>query len=76
MNGRNWRWIRFCKSQPVVYLAMENNIGVCLIDQFIPGNPLIMEAAGYEKDSSEKTATQGAEQVVSNYGCSKPDLMS
>jgi len=45
-----------------VYLAMLNAIGVCLIDQFIPDNPLTMGDRGYE--GAERGATTGAERIV------------
>ncbi len=45
-----------------VYLACQRNIGVCLIDQFIPENPLTMGDHGYEGTS--KGATTGADHVV------------
>jgi len=51
------------RKDPVrVYLAMMRAIGVCLIDQFIPENPLTMGDRGYE--GAEKGATTGAEHVV------------
>mgnify|MGYP005840491281 CR=1 FL=1 len=45
-----------------VYLAMQVNLGTCLMDQFIPENPLSMGAQGYE--GAAHGATTGAEQVV------------
>jgi len=45
-----------------VYLRALININTCLVDQFIPENPLTMDDHGYE--GKEKTATTGAEQVV------------
>ncbi|HPD13323.1 MAG TPA: uroporphyrinogen decarboxylase family protein [Planctomycetota bacterium] len=45
-----------------VYLAMQRAVGACMIDQFIPDNPLSMGAQGFE--SHEKGATTGAERVV------------
>jgi len=47
-----------------VYLAMQYAIGTCLIDQFIPNNPLTMGHQGYE--NKEKGATTGAEKIVRN----------
>ena len=44
-----------------VYLAMSKNIGVRLIDQFIPENPLELGDNGYE--SKTLTATTGAERI-------------
>ncbi len=45
-----------------VYLACQRNIGVCMIDQFIPDNPLTMGDCGYE--GTERGATTGADRVV------------
>jgi hypothetical protein len=45
-----------------VYLAMLDAIGVCLVDQFIPDNPLTMGDHGYE--GKERSATTGAERIV------------
>jgi hypothetical protein len=47
-----------------VYLAMQRAVGTCLIDQWIPRNPLTMGDAGYEPDSERRgTATTGADEV-------------
>jgi hypothetical protein len=45
-----------------VYIAMQQNIGTCMLDQYIPRNPLSMGSKGYEKASLG--ATTGAEKVV------------
>ena len=45
-----------------VYLACQRAVGTCLIDQFIPENPLTMGDAGYE--TKERTATTGADEIV------------
>ena len=45
-----------------VYVACQAAIGACVLDQYIPCNPLEMGDLGYDK--ADKTATQGAEQVV------------
>jgi len=45
-----------------VYLAMQNNVGTCMIDQFIPDNPLTIGNHGYE--GADKGATTGAERIV------------
>jgi hypothetical protein len=48
-----------------VYLAMQRAIGTCLVDQYIPRNPLTMGDAGYEVDSDRRdTATTGAHEIV------------
>ena len=45
-----------------VYLAFQRAIGTCLIDQFIPDNPLTMGDRGFE--GAHKGATTGAETIV------------
>ena len=48
-----------------VYLAMQRAIGTCLVDQWIPRNPLTMGDAGYEEDAETRdTATTGAREIV------------
>jgi hypothetical protein len=44
------------------YLACQRAIGVCMIDQFIPDNPLTMGDCGYE--GTARGATTGAERVL------------
>ena len=44
-----------------VYLAMQKEIGACILDQYIPDNPLTMSDQGWE---APKSATTGVEQVV------------
>jgi uroporphyrinogen decarboxylase len=47
-----------------VYLAMQRAVGTCLVDQWIPTNPLTMGDAGYEPDSDRRgTATTGAQEI-------------
>ena len=47
-----------------VYLAMQRAVGTCLVDQWIPENPLTMGDAGYEPDSDRRgTATTGADEI-------------
>ncbi|NLC58298.1 MAG: hypothetical protein GX774_15805 [Armatimonadetes bacterium] len=51
------------RKDPVgVYLAFQKAVGTCLLDQWIPDNPLSMGDKGYE--GAAKGATTGAEQVV------------
>ena len=45
-----------------VYLASQRTIGVCMIVQYIPENPLTMESEGYKE--KEMGATTGAEHIV------------
>ncbi len=43
------------------YLAFQQNVGTCLLDQWIPENPLTMGRAGFE---GEQRATTGLSRVV------------
>jgi len=45
-----------------VYLAMQRAVGACMVDQFIPDNPLSMGDQGFE--GATKSATTGAERIV------------
>ena len=45
------------------YRDMLINSGCCMLDQWIPENPLTMGAHGYEEDR-KRTATTGAERIV------------
>ncbi len=52
------------KRKPIeTYLALQRNVGTCLLDQYLATNPLSMGAHGYEPGTS-KTATTGQEQIV------------
>ena len=44
------------------YLAMQRALGPCLLDQYIPENPLTIGAKGFENRIPD--ATTGAEQIV------------
>ena len=44
-----------------VYVAMQRAIGTCMLDQYIPRNPLTMGDAGYQ---GPRGATTGADTVV------------
>ena len=46
-----------------IYLAFQQAIHTSFIDQWIPENPKVMTAAGYESHH-QRTATEGAEDVV------------
>jgi hypothetical protein len=47
-----------------IYLAMQRAVGTCLVDQWIPENPLTMGDAGYEPNSDRRgTATTGAQEI-------------
>lgn len=48
-----------------VYLAMQRAAGTCLVDQWIPRNPLTMGDRGYEEDADTRNMpTTGAHEVV------------
>lgn len=50
--------------EPVAtYHRMYENIGVCLVDQWIPDNPLSMGSHGYESNTPTG-ATTGAQQII------------
>jgi len=44
------------------YIAFQRAIGTCMLDQYIPDNPLTMGDQGFE--GTEKGATTGAEEIV------------
>jgi hypothetical protein len=50
------------RAPEATYLAMQHAIGTCLLDQYIPENPLTMEDLGYER--GEKGATGGVGRIV------------
>jgi hypothetical protein len=45
-----------------VYLSMQRSIGTCLLDQFIPENPLTMGDRGFE--GAKRGATTGAKEII------------
>jgi hypothetical protein len=48
-----------------VYLAFQRSIGTCLLDQWIPRNPLTIGDIGFEEHTTTKNnATTGAEQIL------------
>jgi len=51
------------KNPNEIYLRMQKNIGVCMIDQYIPTNPLSMDTAGYLGASGNTT---GAEKIYAD----------
>jgi hypothetical protein len=72
LNPMEWRMIdrlagvpeATYQEEPVsTYRRMQIEIGCCMVDQWIPENPLSMGSAGYESDRP-RTATTGAEQIV------------
>ena len=46
-----------------IYLAMQRAVGTCLLDQWIPTNPLKMDQHGFVA-AQQKSATQGAETII------------
>ena len=50
------------KDPEKTYLAFQWAVGTCLLDQYIPDNPLTMGDLGYE--SPVKGATTGAEEII------------
>jgi len=52
----------YVENPTAVYRQAALNIGVSFIDQWIPDNPLVMGAEGYE--DAEATATTGAEKII------------
>jgi len=45
-----------------VYLQFQRNIGTCMLDQYIPDNPLTMGDQGYE--GTAHGSTTGAEEII------------
>jgi hypothetical protein len=53
------------KDPEEVYLKFQQSIGTCLLDQWIPLNPLTIGSTGFEEDAKTRiTATTGAEQIM------------
>jgi len=46
-----------------VYVEFQRRVGACLLDQYIPRNPLTMGGEGYD-ERAERTATTGADRIV------------
>jgi hypothetical protein len=72
LNPMEWRMIDRLAGVPegtyqqdpvATYRQMQVKIGCCMVDQWIPENPLSMGAAGYESDRP-RSATTGAEEIV------------
>jgi len=53
----------FARDPDTVYLAFQNLVGACFIDQYIPTNPLSMGEDGFGAGAS-RGATTGAERIV------------
>ena len=54
---------RYRKNPDAVYLAMQRNIGTCLLDQYLADNPLTMGDQGFDP-GTQRQATTGAEQIM------------
>ncbi|MCC6444717.1 MAG: hypothetical protein IT210_14820 [Armatimonadetes bacterium] len=54
----------YMKSPVKVYNDFQRAAGTCMLDQYIPENPLSMGSKGYE--GAERGATTGAEKIVLN----------
>lgn len=52
----------YAKNPVEVYIKAQRNIGVNVLDQYIPTNPLSMEDSGYGEDT-EHGATTGASEI-------------
>lgn len=72
LNPMEWRMIDHLAGDPEgsywqnpigVYTKMQQKIGCCLLDQWIPENPLTMGITGYES-GTERSATTGSEKIV------------
>jgi len=72
MNPMEWRMIdrlagvpegTYQKRPVETYRQMLTNSACCIVDQWIPTNPLTMRAEGFE-DGTPRTATTGAREIV------------
>ncbi|HPO52250.1 MAG TPA: uroporphyrinogen decarboxylase family protein [bacterium] len=52
----------YVKNPRQTYLKMQKNVGTCMIDQYIPENPLSIGSRGYEKKT--ETPTTGAKEII------------
>ncbi|MHB1001308.1 MAG: uroporphyrinogen decarboxylase family protein [Armatimonadota bacterium] len=52
----------YARNYEKVYLDMQYALGTCLLDQYIPDNPLSMGSKGYE--GASHGSTTGAEEVI------------
>lgn len=53
----------YAAAPETTYLAMQRRAGICMIDQYIPTNPLTIGSSGYDSDKP-RTATTGLDQIV------------
>ncbi|MFA5863757.1 MAG: uroporphyrinogen decarboxylase family protein [Phycisphaerae bacterium] len=52
----------YCNDPEPVYIKFQQSVGTCMLDQYIPTNPLTIGNHGYE--NTEKGATTGADKIV------------
>ncbi|MBL8028698.1 MAG: hypothetical protein JNL74_19900 [Fibrobacteres bacterium] len=57
-----------------IYLKAQNNAGCCIIDQYIPRNPLTMGSKGYE--SGSHSATTGLIPVLDGISIDSPEAVA
>ena len=57
------------------YLAMLRAAGCCLMDQFIPENPLSMGDRGYEADTQQGSTTGAAQVVLDGIAIDSPEAV-
>jgi len=53
----------YVKNPHEIYLKMQKNIGACMLDQYIPDNPLSMDTSGYLGNTGNTT---GADKIYAN----------
>ena len=53
----------YIKNPHETYFKMQNNIGVCMIDQYLPDNPLSMDKTGYLGNAGNTT---GADKIYAD----------
>lgn len=59
-----------------VYRDFQLACGVCLIDQWIPRNPLTMTAQGYDAGTERKATTGAAEVVLDGMAIDSPEAVA
>lgn len=78
INPMEWRMIdrlagvpegTYQKDPVPTYRKMLENSGVCLLDQWIPTNPLTMTEAGFDHSAAGKSPTTGMSRIVCDGIC-------
>lgn len=65
------------RQQPeATYLAMQQRIGTCFLDQWIPRNPLSMGGHGYEDDTAKGATTGGEVPVCDGVRIDSPEAVA